>query len=298
MGTPDFAVPALKKLITTEDVVLVVTQPDKPKGRGYTLQPSPVKQTAVDAGIEVYQPQTLKDEAVVEKLRELKPDVIIVAAYGKILPESILNIPPLGCINIHASLLPKYRGAAPINRAIMDGETVGGVTIMYMEKGLDTGDIILRKPVDIPPDMTAGEYHSILSALGADAMVETLENFKNGRTTRTKQDDNLATYAAKIDKSECEIDFTLPASVIVNHIRGLSPFPGAYTEICGKRTKLYGAVESNGKGKPGEILQADCSAGCLEIACGEGSIMICDVQPEGCRLMSTKAYLTGRKIKL
>ena len=296
MGTPDFSVPALKKLIETEEVVLVITQPDKPKGRGYALQPSPVKQAALEYGIEVYQPETLKSEDVAEKISELKPDVIIVAAYGKILPERILNIPQLGCINIHASLLPKYRGAAPINRAIMNGDTVGGITIMYMEKGLDTGDMIIRKPVDIPSTMTAGEYHDILSVMGADAIADTMEQFKNGIATRTKQDDSLSTYTAKIDKSECEIDFTLPASVVVNHIRGLSPFPGAFTEINGKRTKLYGAVAADGKGEPGEILQADCACGCLEIACGEGSIMICDVQPEGCRLMSTKAYLAGRKL--
>ena len=294
MGTPEFAVPALKRLIAEEDVLMVITQPDKPQGRGYNLKPPPVKVFAQEAGICVRQPNTLKDEALQQELRDLKPDLIIVAAYGKLLPESILNIPPLGCVNIHASLLPKYRGAAPINRTIMNGETIGGITIMYMAKGLDTGDIILQKPIDIPEMMTAGEYHDIMSIVGAEALAEAIASFKNGTATRIKQDDSQATHAPKIEKSECEIDFTKTEDEVVNKIRGLSPCPGAFTCINGKRIKLFGAVKAGGKGKPGDVLQADC--GCFEIACGKGSIIVCDVQQEGCRLMSTREFFTGRKI--
>lgn len=294
MGTPDFAVPALKRLIADEDVLMVITQPDKPQGRGYNLKPPPVKVVALEAGICVRQPNSLKDEALLQEMRELKPDLIIVAAYGKILPEVVLNIPTVGCVNIHASLLPKYRGAAPINRAIMNGDTTGGITIMYMEKGLDTGDIILQKPIDIPEDMTAGDYHDIMSELGANALAEAIINFKNGTAKREKQDDTQATYASKLDKSECEIDFTKSEDEVVNIIRGMSPYPGAYTTINGKRIKLYGAIKAGGKGKPGDVLQADC--GCFEIACGEGSIIVCDVQQEGCRLMTSREFFAGRKI--
>ncbi|HBL84019.1 MAG TPA: methionyl-tRNA formyltransferase [Clostridiales bacterium] len=294
MGTPDFAVPTLKSLYETENVTLVITQPNKPKGRGYELKPTAVKEYALCVNIPVIQPNTLKNDEPVNIIKEQNPDVIVVAAYGKILPESVLCIPKFGCINIHASLLPAYRGAAPINRVIMNGDKFGGITIMYMEKGLDTGDIILQKPINIPETMTAGEYHDIMSEIGANAITEVMTQIKNGTVKRTKQDDSKATYAAKIEKSESMIDFNKPAEQVANHIRGLSPFPGAFTCINGKRYKLFNATVTEGKGEPGCILSASC--GCIEIACAEGSIKITEIQPECCKRMSVQAYLIGHKL--
>ena len=226
MGTPDIAMECLAALYDAgEEIVAVVTQPDKPKGRGYILTPPPVKVYAMERNIPVYQPATLRDEAFAELLSEINPDLIAVVAYGKILPKSVLDYPKYGCINVHASLLPKYRGAAPIQRVIIDGETVTGVTTMYMAEGLDTGDMILKSYVNIEEDDNFETLHDKLASSGAKTLVDTVNAIKNGEMIREKQDDSLANYAAKIEKSDCKIDFSVSAREVHNRIRGLSPIP-------------------------------------------------------------------------
>ncbi len=292
MGTPDFAVEPLKRICDAgHNVSLVVTQPDKQRGRGMAFTPTPVKAFAVERGIKVFQPQTLKDEETQRIIKEENADYIIVAAYGKILPKAVLEAAKGGCVNIHASLLPRHRGAAPINRAIMKGDTVGGVTVMHMAEGLDTGDMILVRSMDIPEAMTAGEYHDALSALGAEAICEFLSKEEH---TRTPQDDALATYAAKIEKSEAEIDFSLDATTVYNKIRGLSPYPSAFAVINGRRFKLITAVKGEGKGAAGSVISATDKG--IEIACGDGSVIITTIQPEGKRAMSAASFLAGNKL--
>ncbi len=292
MGTPDFAVEPLKRICEDgHNVSLVVTQPDKQRGRGMAFTPTPVKAYALEKGIKVYQPQSLRNEEAQRIIAEENADYIIVAAYGKILPLEVLGAARLGCVNIHASLLPRHRGAAPINRAIMEGDTVGGVTIMYMAEGLDTGDMILRKELPIPNDMTAGMYHDALSTLGAEAISEFLAAESH---TRTKQNDALATYAAKIEKAETEIDFSLPADKVYNKIRGLSPYPCAFAVINGRRFKLISALRGNGNGTAGTVLSADKTG--IELACGSGSVIITVLQPEGKRAMTAAEFLVGNKL--
>lgn len=292
MGTPDFAVEPLKRIYEAgHNVSLVVTQPDKQRGRGMAFTPTPVKAFATEKDIRVFQPQTLRDEDACNVIKAEEADYIIVAAYGKILPTSVLNAAKHGCVNIHASLLPRHRGAAPINRAIMEGDTVGGVTVMHMAEGLDTGDMILTKTMEIPTTMTAGEYHDALSVLGAEAICQFLAEETH---TRTPQDDSLATYAAKIEKSETEIDFTQPADAVYNKIRGLSPYPCAFAVINGRRFKLVSAVQGTGKGVAGSVISATEKG--IEIACGEGSVLITTIQPEGKRAMSAASFLAGNKL--
>lgn len=292
MGTPDFALPPLKRIL--EDghrVTLVVTQTDKPKNRGMALSPSPVKAFALERGLKVFQPQSLRDTEVQRIIGDENADYIVVAAYGKILPAEVLSAPRLGCINIHASLLPRHRGAAPINRAVMAGDKVGGVTVMYMDEGLDTGDIALQKETPIPDDMTAGEYGDVLSGLGAQAISEFLASESHART---KQDGALASYAAKIEKAETAVDFSRPGAEVCNKIRGLSPSPCAYALINGARFKLVRALRGCGAGEPGSVIAADKSG--IEIACGEGSVVITRLQPEGRRAMSAAEFLAGHRI--
>lgn len=292
MGTPDFALPPLKRIL--EDghrVTLVVTQTDKPKNRGMALSPSPVKAFALERGLKVFQPQSLRDAEAQRIIGDENADYIVVAAYGKILPAEVLSAPRLGCINIHASLLPRHRGAAPVNRAVMAGDKVGGVTVMYMDEGLDTGDIALQKETPIPDDMTAGEYGDALSGLGAQAISEFLASESHART---KQDGALASYAAKIEKAETAVDFSRPGAEVCNKIRGLSPSPCAYALINGARFKLVRALCGCGRGKPGSVLAADKSG--IEIACGEGSVVITRLQPEGRRAMSAAEFLAGHRI--
>lgn len=292
MGTPDFAVEPLKRICEDgHKVSLVVTQPDKQRGRGMAFTPTPVKAFALEKGIKVFQPQSLRDEEAQRIIQAENADYIIVAAYGKILPIEVLNAAKHGCVNIHASLLPRHRGAAPINRAIMEGDTVGGVTVMHMAEGLDTGDMILCKQIPIPDDMTAGEYHDALSVLGADAISEFLAEENH---SRTPQDDSLATYAAKIEKAEAEIDFSLTCNAVYNKIRGLSPYPSAFAVINGRRFKLISALRGNGKGAAGTVISAT-KAG-IEIACGEGSVIITTLQPEGKRAMTAAEFLVGNKL--
>ncbi len=292
MGTPDFAVAPLKRIF--EDghrVSLVITQPDKQRGRGMAFTPSPVKAYAIEKGIPVYQPATLRDEEAQRIIKAENADYIVVAAYGKILPPEVLGAAKGGCINIHASLLPRHRGAAPINRAVMEGDTVGGVTVMQMAEGLDTGDMILVKETPISSTMTAGEYHDVLAALGADAISEFLagEGF-----VPVKQDDSLATYAAKIDKSETEVDFDTDSVSVYNKIRGLSPYPSAFAIIGGKRYKLISAKLGNGTGVAGQVLSQTADG--IEIACGTGSVLITELQAEGKRRMTAAEFLAGNRI--
>lgn len=297
MGTPEFAAQALEALINDgQDIVLAVSQPDKPKGRGYHMEPSEVKKLAVAHGIEVITPNTLKDETVIEKLKSANADVFIVAAYGKILPKAVLDIPPLGCINIHASLLPALRGAAPINRAIMEGHTKGGITIMYMDEGLDTGDMILQKEMDIPPEMTAGEYHDRLAVLGGECIIKFLRLAESGNIPRTKQDHSLATYAKKIEKNDCYVTFQLSPQATVNQIRGLNPFPGAFAFLNGKRIKIYKAKVGTGSGEPGQILSADKEG--IEVACANGSVILTELCCEGKCRMGAEDYLCGNKVEI
>ncbi len=294
MGTPDFAAVILERLFESGyNIPLVVSQCDKPRGRGNVMSPSPVKAVAIEKNIPVITPVSVKSEDALSALSDASPDLIVVAAYGQILPESVLNLPKYGCINIHASLLPKYRGAAPINRAIMEGETKGGVTVMYMEKGLDTGDMLHVKEMDIPLDMDAGEYHDALSQLGSSALLEFLSDFEKGNAYREKQDDSKATYASKILKDDLLIDFSLPCRKVRNFIRGTAPFPGSYFTLGGKRIKAMKAELGTASGKVGEMLKNEKG---IEIVCGEGSVIITSLKPEGKRVMTGAEYLVGNKI--
>lgn len=295
MGTPDFAVYGLKALVEAgHDVVAVITQPDKAKGRSKSLVPTPVKKQAIEYNIPVYQPEKVKEESVVNMLKELAPEVIVVAAYGQILPESILNIPPYGCINIHASLLPKYRGAAPIEWSIIDGEDVTGVTTMYMEKGLDTGDMIEKEEIVIESDDTGATLHDKLAEAGGRLIITTLEAVKAGTATRTKQDDSLSCYAKMLSKDMGDIDFTKDAVSIERLIRGLNPWPCAYTTLDGKSLKLFKADVVEKEGNPGEIIEVTKKT--FTVACGKDALVIRNLQPEGKKPMDTVAFLNGNKI--
>lgn len=300
MGTPDFAVPPLNAIISSgENVQAVFTQPDKPKGRGFKLLPTPVKECALSHNIPVYQPLSLRkgeEGAAAEALiREMAPDLIIVAAYGQILPQSILDIPKFGCVNIHASLLPKYRGAAPIQRVILDGETETGVTAMRMADGIDTGDMMMKLSVQIGENETASELHDRLSELGADLIIKTIDALKNGTAVYEKQDDSKSCHAAKIDKSMSFTDFSLPAEQVHNHIRGLSASPCAVAYICGKRLKIFHSeLVMNVNGTPGEIVNADS----FIVACGDGNgVKLTEVQGEGGKRLKTADFLRGFKIE-
>ena len=297
MGTPDFAVYGLKALVEAgHDVVAVITQPDKAKGRSKSLVPTPVKKQAIEYNIPVYQPEKVKEESVVNMLKELAPEVIVVAAYGQILPESILNIPPYGCINIHASLLPKYRGAAPIEWSIIDGEDVTGVTTMYMEKGLDTGDMIEKEEIVIEADDTGATLHDKLAEAGGRLIITTLEAVKSGTATRTEQDDSLSCYAKMLSKDMGNIDFSKDAASIERLIRGLNPWPCAYTTLDGKSLKLFKADVVEKEGNPGEIIEVTKKN--FTVACGKDALVIRNLQPEGKKPMDTVAFLNGNKIEV
>lgn len=294
MGTPDFAVPALKALAESDsyNVLAVYTQPDKPVGRKRILTPPDVKVCAMQYGIEVRQPDTLRSEEAAQQLQELNPDVIIVIAYGKLLPESILNIPKYGCINIHGSLLPKYRGAAPIQRAVIDGESVTGVTSMLMDKGLDTGDILLSSSVDILPDETAGELFDRLSKLGVRVLFDTLDQLENGTLTRTKQDNEKSNYAAMLSKGESIIDWNLSADEVHNKVRGMNPWPVAAALYKGKKLKIYKTKVSEGSGIPSQVLSVEPPT----VACGSGAVELVEVQLEGKNRMSASDFFRGQRI--
>ena len=297
MGTPEFAVPTLQALIDHHEVLAVVTQPDKQRGRGKKMQFPPVKEKAVEYDIPVYQPQRARDEEFIEELKNLNPDVIVVVAYGQILPESILNIPKYGCINVHGSLLPKYRGAAPIQWAVLDGEEKTGITTMYMEKGLDTGDMIDKAEVVLDKKETAGSLHDKLMVLGADLLLETLKKLEDGTAVREKQNDEESCYAKMLSKDMGQIDFTKSAREIECLIRGMNPWPSAYTFLNGKTLKVWKCKVSTEKtdAVPGTIFLADKEG--IHTACGEGVLILTEIQLEGKKRMETEAFLRGYHIE-
>lgn len=299
MGTPDFAVPTLRRLIENHEVLAVFTQPDKPKGRGQKMQPPPVKEAALKNNIPVYQPQKLKNnKEVIDLIKSLNPDVIVVVAYGQILPKEILEIPKYGCINVHASLLPKLRGAAPINWAIINGFKTTGVTTMLMDVGLDTGDMLLKKEIEIKDDETAGELHDRLMTIGADLLIETLEKIKDGGIIPEKQEDSLSSYAPMLSKDMGHINWNKDNIEIYNLIRGLLPWPGAYFYYKNNMIKIWKAKIGNNNINevPGKIL--DVTRDGIEIACKEGSIIITELQEMGGKRMSVDSYLNGHDIEI
>ncbi len=301
MGTPDFAVFTLKALVERgENVIGVVTQTDKPRGRGYELLPTPVKVYAQEHDIPVYQPKTLRDEAFASLLAEIDPELIVVVAFGKLLPVNVLEYPKYGCINVHGSLLPAYRGAAPMQRAIMDGCAETGVTTMYMAEGLDTGDMLLRASLPIEESDNFETIHDKLGALGAKTMLDTLDALRQGTLVPEVQDDSLANYAEKIQKSDLLIDFSLDARALHNHIRGTSPIPLSFTHLPnGSLLKVYAArVHDEDKVHdvaPGTVVGLD---GEILVACGKGTLALTSVIPEGKKRMGAADYIRGRKLNL
>ena len=293
MGTPDFAVPALQRLAAAHEVAAVFTQPDKPVGRKQILTPPDVKVCAQALGIPVCQPKSMKTDEALSLLKSYAPEVIVVAAYGQILPKAVLELPRYGCVNIHGSLLPKYRGASPIQSAVLNGDRVTGVTTMLMDVGLDTGDILLTKQTEIGENETSEELFDRLSQLGGDLIIETLTALENGTVTPQKQDESQATHTSKIDKSLCPVDFTEPAEKLHNQIRGLYSWPMATAQIGGKRVKIHRARLVDKSGKPGTIL----SVRPLVIACGDGAIEIVELQPEGKKKMTAEAFAAGHQLK-
>lgn len=299
MGTPDFAVPTLQSLIDRgHEVIGVVTQPDKARGRGKSVTFSPVKEKAMEYNIPVYQPVKARDPEFVDTLKSLAPDVIVVVAFGQILPKSILDIPPFGCINVHGSLLPKYRGAAPVQWAVINGEKVSGVTTMYMAEGLDTGDMILKEEVPLAEDETGGSLYDKLSKVGARLLIKTLDALENGTGVRTPQDDSQAgEYARMLDKKMGKIDFKAPAAVIERLIRGLNPWPSAYTSLHGKTLKLWKAqvIDKDYEGNVGEIVEI--TKDCFVVKTGEGALAVKELQLEGKKRMDAGSFLRGYPLK-
>ena len=298
MGTPDFALFSLRALVEAgEDVVGVVTQPDKPKGRGYTLTPPPVKVYAEEKGLPVYQPRTLRDEEFADLLRQIDPEVIVVVAFGKILPANVLDYPKYGCVNVHGSLLPAYRGAAPMQRAIIDGCAETGITTMFMDVGLDTGDMLLKKSVAIDLHDTFETVHDKLGECGAELLLRTLVLLEKGEILPEKQDDALATYAAKIEKEDCLLDFSRTAKEVHDRIRGLSPIPLSFTHTPdGRLLKIVASEPAEGGGRPGEVISL--KNGRITVACGEGAIALLSVLPEGKKKMSSADFINGRRISV
>ncbi|MBQ7718914.1 MAG: methionyl-tRNA formyltransferase [Clostridia bacterium] len=293
MGTGAFAEVSLKALIDAgRNVVAVVSQPNKPKNRGMKIIPTPVAVVADENNIDLYAPKTLKDGALLPVLEEKQPDLIVVVAYGKLLPKYVLEFPKYGCINIHGSLLPKYRGAAPIQWSIINGEKITGVTSMYLAEGMDTGDMILKREMPIAPDDTYGTLHDKLAVLGGELLIETVELIENGKVKAEKQDESLATYAPMLSKSMGGIDWSKTAEEIVNQVRGMNPWPCAYSENKGKRFKVYSASVTPNCGTAGEVLLCD---GQLIVAAGEGSVQISELQPDNKKRMKTEDFLRGNK---
>lgn len=296
MGTPDIAATCLKKVLADGfDVVGVYTQPDRPKGRGMKLVASPVKDVAVAAGIPVFQPENFREDASVEALRALQPDICAVVAYGRILPQKVLDVPKYGCINIHASLLPKYRGSAPYQWAVLDGLTETGVTAMYLTREMDAGDIIDVSKTPIGENETAGELLDHLAVLGAELLSKTLTRFESGKVPAAPQDASGVSYAPMLDKSMCPIDWTKTAQQVHNHVRGLHPWPVATMELQGKTFKVHATRVVEGSGKPGEILGLTKTG--LRIACGEGAVEIISLQAEGGKRMAAPDYFRGHPLE-
>lgn len=298
MGTPDFAVPTLLELVAHgHEVVAVYTRAPKPGGRrGLQLQPTPVEQEARRLGIPVLTPKTLRTDEALEAFRAQDADAAVVVAYGMILPQAILDAPRLGCFNLHASLLPRWRGAAPINRAIMAGDAETGVMVMKMDVGLDTGDVAMAERLPITDSMTASDLHDALAPLGADLMVRAMGGLERGGLQLTRQSEDGVTYAAKIEKAEARIDWTQPAHAVLRHIHGLSPFPGAWCELGGEgepvRLKILRCELAKGSGQPGDMLDDQ-----LAIACGDGAVRILELQRAGKGPMKAADFLRGTPLK-
>lgn len=298
MGTPEISATCLKRLIDDgHGICAVVTREDKPRGRGNVMTPTPVKTLALENNIPVYTPQTLRDEAFMELLNRYNPEIIVVVAYGKILPLSVIDFPKFGCVNLHVSLLPKYRGAAPMQRAIMEGESETGVTVMYMAEGLDTGDIISVEKFPIGPTDDFEAIHDRSAEVGGKLLSETIEKIYNGTADRIPQDDSLACYAKKVEKEDCKLDFTLDAKKLDFIIRGVTPIPGAFAYHNGKMLKINKATPVDGKGVPGEVIDlSDKGEGYVTIACGCGALRVTCLIPEGKGRMSAGDFARGRKI--
>ena len=296
MGTPDIAATCLKKIIAGGfDVVGVYTQPDRPKGRDMKMVASPVKEVALANNLPVFQPENFREEETVEQLRSLQPDICTVVAYGRILPQKVLDVPKFGCINIHASVLPKYRGSAPYQWAVLDGLTETGVTAMYLCREMDAGDIIDVSKTPIGENETAGELLDRLAVLGADLLSKTLTRFENGTVTATPQNPGEVCYAPMLDKTMCPIDWNKTAQQVHNHVRGLHPWPVATMELQGKKFKVHATKVVEGNGKPGEILGLTKKG--LRIACGEGAVEILSLQAEGGKRMAAPDYFRGHPLE-
>ena len=296
MGTPGFACPTLQTLVDRgERVVGVVTQPDRPKGRGQQLQPPPVKVLAERHGIPILQPLKLRVPEAIEEIRVMAPDLIVVVAFGQILPQSLLDIPPRGCINVHASLLPRYRGAAPLNWCIINGETETGVTTMLMNAGLDTGDMLVKRATPIGPDEDAASLHDRLAVLGAATLAETLDLLVAGRLVPEKQNDALTCYAPLLKKEHGRIDWAREPAAIRNLVRGLTPWPGAYSSLGGKLLKISRVACGVGSGTPGTLLRVGRDG--IEVACRGGSVLIQELQLEGKRRMAAGEFLAGHPLE-
>jgi methionyl-tRNA formyltransferase len=289
-GTPEFAALALTALIAAgHDIALVLTQPDRPAGRGMQLQPSAVKKVALAHGLPVFQPEKLRDPATHEPLRAAAADIMVVAAYGLILPQAVLDIPPRGCLNIHASLLPRWRGAAPIQRAIEAGDAEMGVTIMQMEAGLDTGPMLLAERLSIAPGETAGELHDRLAAQGARLIVQALAQLD--QLTPEVQPESGVTYATKIDKAEAQLDWNAPADILARKICAFNPFPGAVLPLAGQAVKIWRATACDGSGQPGRVLAIGPDG--IVVACGEGALRLTELQKPGGRRLTSTDFLHG-----
>ena len=297
MGTPDLAAASLRALLRESafQIIAVVTQPDRPKGRDLKLQPSPVKQLALEAGLPVLQPEKARDEKFIEQLRVLQPELIAVAAFGQILPKAILELPRLGCLNVHTSLLPKYRGASPIQSAILNGDPITGVTIMQMDVGLDTGDMLTQRATPIRDEDNAQTVHDRLAEMGAALLVETIHGLAAGKITARKQDSTQATHVAKIRKEDGNVNWNQPARAIWNRIRAFTPWPGAFTYLPAQPQplllKLWGAEIVSTRGNAGEVLSADKSG--IVIGCGEEALRVTILQREGGRRMTAQEFLSG-----
>lgn len=299
MGTPDFSVPVLEALAgSRHQVIGAVTQPDKPKGRGKSVVMTPVKEKALELGIPVYQPVKVRDPEFVQVLKNLNPDIIVVVAFGQILPKQVLDIPAFGCVNIHASLLPRYRGAAPIQWAVIDGEKESGVTTMMMDEGLDTGDMLEKASVVLSPDETGGSLHDKLSAMGAELILSTLSKIEDGTITRTPQTDENTCYARMLKKSMGDIDWTMDAVSIERLIRGLNPWPSAYTRWNQKTLKIWKAeaLKDEYEGTCGEVVYRDKNA--IYVKTGRGTLSLKELQPEGKKRMEVEAFLRGYPVEM
>jgi len=293
IGTGDIGVPTLQALLKSEhEVVGVVTQPDKPVGRAQLVEPPPIKKALSATGIPVLQPARIKDRQAIEEIRAFKPDVIVVMAYGQILPREVLEIPKIASLNLHASLLPRWRGAAPIQAAIAAGDIESGITVMYIDEGLDTGDILLQRRIDILPADTGGSLHDRLAKIAPEALLESLELLAEEGAPRIPQDNALATYASKLRREDGKIDWTDPAEAIERKIRAFDPWPGAFMEFDGRKLKVFSAVIVGLCGMPGEILLSEKE---LVVAAGEGALSLGEVQPEGKRRMSAAEFLRGHR---